>query len=687
MKHINLAVLATLAIFVSCAPKTNIIWNEGAPDESGIAIHELLICNAPEGLEWDLWGHFYDGCKLPCREVEGSMAKMYMYSGSTWRVEPVQEGDTVVLRYMDRRHKHSWCPRGFYIKMRKGRKAFTVPVECNFQPFERTIYPEYPLAELKPYDIVPALKSVCAGEGSSKIHSVIEKIVEGVRPEGYRLIIGEGRAVIEASDARGLRYGHVTLEKLMENVGSDTLQNMVIEDWPDLPFRSQMLDLSRLYYPLEDLKRLVNLLERCKMNALTLHVHDDENWRLEIDGLPELTRFGAFHEIPVRQEDGTYLCEKAVPPVKGSVLGKHYDGTSGYYSREEFVDLLKYAHSHGVDIILDVDMPGHCYAAVEAMKHRERTTGDTSFRLVDPADTSVYCSVQGYSGNVVDLALPSVFTFWGKVFDSIVSMYAEAGVPLYEICIGGDEVADGAWEGSPACQAAMNENGYTDINQLRCEFIRKINVMLRERGIRLSGYNEVIECLNDEVLAEVIDNCGRIWVWKLLDDVESASMYYKYANKGINVLIELPSHMNFDNARTMNWDDRGLDWAGTLDEIKAFTLLPFNIGASRRFDNDGNPCDISSLAQTLPELKHPENICGALGMLWGDNLWTSEDAFSMLLPKAYGAWERNWNARPVWESTNDPLDPVFMDDFIHFFTVVRQREIPYLERVGMNYWR
>ena len=122
MKKIVNLLHATLIIFVlgACAPETSLVWNEGVPDEStGIAVHELLICNAPEGLEWDLWGHFYDGCKLPSKAVEGSMAQMHMFSGSCWRIEPVVAGDTVVLRYIDVRRKQSWQPRGFYLKMRE----------------------------------------------------------------------------------------------------------------------------------------------------------------------------------------------------------------------------------------------------------------------------------------------------------------------------------------------------------------------------------------------------------------------------------------------------------------------------------------------------------------------------------------------------------------------------------------
>ena len=691
MKLIDLfktSVILAVVVTASCTPKTTIIWNEGEQSpQTGLVVNELLICNAPEGTEWDLWGHFYNSYRLPAAAVEGSMAQMYHFSGSCWRVEPVTSGDTVVLRYQDRRFKHSYAPHGFYIRMRESGKVFAVPVKQNFQPCEPPVRPEYPYAELSCTDITPAVKSVVTGEGSSKIIEVEEKLVEGIRPEGYRLTIGSGKALIEASDAKGLRYGHVTLDKFKENAGSDTLQDMVVEDWPDLGYRAQMMDVARLFIPLDELKSLVDLLERSKMNVLVLHLNDDEGWRLEIDGLPELTSYGAFHDVPVRQADGSYLCENGLHPVNGSPLGKEFGAANGYYSREEYIDLIRYAYSRGITVIPEFDIPGHCYSAVEAMKYRERTTGDTSCRLVDPDDTSDCLSLQRYPDNVMDLALPSVFTFLEKVFDSVVEMYAQAGVPLDEIAVGGDEVADGAWKGSPACQAAMKEMGLADVEQLRGEFFRKVNVMLRDRGVRISGYHELLQGMTPQVQAEVVANLGRVIAWLPLKNLKTTSLAYDLANQGVDVVLAMGCHMYFDNTRTLSWTDRGLTWAGTLDEKKAFTFLPFNLAASNRFDDHGNPADLSALKPYMSQLKCPEHITGLQPMIWGSNIWKSQDAFELLLPRAYGIWERCWNARPVWEQSEVAEDPAFMDDFIRFYTVVRQREFPYLDNTGLNYWK
>ena len=684
----SLVAVLSVATSTSCTPAPDLIWKEGKVDpQTNLVVNELLICNAPEGLDWDLWGYFYQAPSLPCKAVEGSMAQMHMFSGSFWRVEPTHAADTVVLKYVDKRKKHSYAPHGFNIKFRKSGKTISLPIQHQFQPCEKAAHPSFPLVKTGVTDIVPAVKSIVQGKGSSAIENIEDRLIDGLRPEGYRLVVADGKAIVEASDCQGLRYGRITLEKFMENAGSGVLPDMVVEDWPDFPYRAQMIDVSRLYFSLDELKSLVNVLERCKVNTLALHLNDDESWRLEIEGLPELTSYGAFHALPDYQEDGTYVCHDGIHPINGSALGKVWGGTSGYYSRKDFIEFIQYAHDHGVKVVPELDIPGHCYSAVEAMKYRERITGDTSFRLIDPSDTSSYCSLQGYYGNVIDIALPSVFNFLGKVFDSIVSMYAEAGVPLDEIAVGGDEVAEGAWEGSPACRALMTEKGYASVDQVRGDFFRKVNVMLRERGVRISGYHEIVQGVSDEIFAEIAENCGHIIVWLPLKYTDHTHLAYTLANKGMNVVMSMGCHLYFDNTRSMNWDERGLTWAGTLDERKVFTFLPFNLAASNRFDNYNNPCDLSVLQPYIPELKRPENISGMQPMVWCSNIWKTEDAFEMVLPKAYGAWERSWNACPTWEQSTKAEDPAFEEDFLRFYTIVRQRELPYLEKMGLNYWR
>src|SRR5690606_12014854 len=132
------------------------------------------------------------------------------------------------------------------------------------------------------------------------------------------------------------------------------------------------------------------------------------------------------------------------------------DHGSGYYSREDFIEILRYAKARHIKVIPELNFPGHARAAIKAMEARyERLMKEgkeaeaNQYRLMDPADTSKYLSAQSFTDNVVSVARESTYRFYEKVVDEIAGMYAEAGLVLDEIHAGGDEVPEGAWTGSP----------------------------------------------------------------------------------------------------------------------------------------------------------------------------------------------------------------------------------------------
>ena len=516
----NYKLLLAIAVLSACTPKVSIVFNEGVADPStGVVTNDLLICNAPKGVEWELWGHFYELLELPSRTTDQSGAELHHYNASCWWVTPKAASDTILLQYTDFRKKHSWAPKGFFIRLNGSGKVIPVKdVQWNFQPSDSLPASGYSKTELSLTDIIPSVKKIAyIGDAESIVSDLECSIVPGIRPQGYRIDIAAGKAVISASDSAGLRYGKVTLDLFKENAAGSPLHDMTVEDWPDFAYRGQMIDVARLFFPVSELEKLVLALERAKMNVLVLHLTDDEGWRLEIKSIPELTSFGAFHALPSRRDDGSYFSENGLHPVKVCNLGHSFSGPSGYYSREEFISFLRFAQNHGVTVIPDFDFPGHCLAAIESMKARERNTGDTSFRLVDPADSSVYCAINGFHDNVIDLALPSVFHFIETVFDEVISIYKDAGVPLEQIMIGGDEVADGAWTGSPSCHKAMELNGFTELHQLRSLFLTKVIALLKERGLKTSGYEEIGFNLSGEAFDMLAENCGCLNIWSPLD--------------------------------------------------------------------------------------------------------------------------------------------------------------------------
>ena len=146
---------------------------------------------------------------------------------------------------------------------------------------------------------------------------------------------------------------------------------------------------------------------------LMLHLAEDEGWRIEINGLPELTGFGAFHAIPQRQADGSYVLTDGLIPSQEGRVGreKPWQGSTGFYTRDEFKQILRYAAERHIEVVPELELPGHSGSAIEAMRYRARTTGDKSFLLTDENDKSQHTAVYGYRDNIMDVSLPSVYNF------------------------------------------------------------------------------------------------------------------------------------------------------------------------------------------------------------------------------------------------------------------------------------
>lgn len=178
---------------------------------------------------------------------------------------------------------------------------------------------------------------------------------------------------------------------------------------------------------------------------------------MEIPGLEELTAVGSRRGHTTDESQCLYPCYDGGYDPDAKTVG------NGYYSREEFIDLLKYAAERHVRIVPEIESPGHARAAIVSMRARynkyfETDPGKaTEYMLSEPEDTSRYVSVQYYTDNVMNVALPSTYRFMEKVIQELNAMYQEAGLSLYTVHLGGDEVPRGVWMGSPKCQELMKE--------------------------------------------------------------------------------------------------------------------------------------------------------------------------------------------------------------------------------------
>ena len=313
-----------------------------------------------------------------------------------------------------------------------------------------------------------------------------------VNGEYYRIDTGNGLINISASTSHGIFNGTQTLLSLLK--GQEKLfrlEALSIRDYPDLPYRGQMLDIARNFTTVEHLKKLVDVISSYKLNVLHFHFSDDEGWRLEIPGLEELTSVGA------RRGHTTDELECLYPGYDGNYDPSAATSGNGYYTREEFIDLLRYAAQRHVRVIPEIESPGHARAAIVSMKARYHKYVNTApekaneYLLSDAQDTSRYVSAQSYTDNVMNVALPSTYRFMEKVIRELIAMYEEAEVPLTTIHLGGDEVPEGAWMGSPVCRTFMDENGMTSAHELSEYYITKMADYLQQHNLQFSGWQEV----------------------------------------------------------------------------------------------------------------------------------------------------------------------------------------------------
>ena len=684
-----LYLLYTCALCAACSTPCRIVWTEGADDGHGNAVHTMEILNAPKGSDWTVW---FSQFRTPVTMEEGAPGSIEHLSGTLYRVVPSDgnPGGNMTLSY-EAKSLVNQCraPEGFFLQ-KKGGKPVPVEVSYVFLPSEAVRSFEWNHVSTTVYDMVPRPKKVLMADGTTDLASATigeAVIVEGQVPGWYRITV-DGGIRIEAADEDGAYYASVTLDNIRRNAGGKPVPNAVVTDWPDLPYRGLMLDVSRNFTKKDDLLRLIDIMAHYKVNYLHLHFGDDEGWRIAIDALPELTAYGAFRCIPVLNEDGSISEPDALQPTYCVAADRGDDSPgNGFYTHSDFVEILRYAYARRIRVIPEFDTPGHSRAAVKSMEKRAEKTGDISCLLSEPEDKSEYVSVQDYTDNVMNVALPSTYAFMETVFDALIAMYREAGVPLEAIHVGGDEVPDGAWTASPACKALMEANGRDDIGWLKDWFLNRVMDIAEERGVKLAGWQDVCQHLEPETLERLKRNLAFANLWTVSHGRDV--LPYEFANDGIGVVISSAPNCYFDFAYNDGKQERGHSWGGFVDERRSFSLLPYDMYRSVRWDDHGRIVDISRADEGKPSLTEDgrSRILGVQGQLWSETLRSFDHVTYYLFPKALGLFERGWNATPAWQGTTVSDDPEFTGDFDRFFSIVTDKEYPYYESLGISYHR
>lgn len=503
--------------------------------------------------------------------------------------------------------------------------------------------------ELRPRQLIPYPKHIIPKHGSCDVSRVkIETIIDPSLPaEGYRLTIDKKKVKVASADEKGYRYAMITLEQLSRQ--STKVPCMQITDYPDLKHRGLMLDIARNYLPKEEIIRILDQMVRYKMNVLHFHIVDDEAWRVEINGLPELTEVGARRGYTTDEHNCLY------PAYCGGWDPEAHTTANGFLSERDYVDIVHHANQLGIQVIPEIDMPGHSRAAIRAMEERYRRLMPISkeeaweYRLTDPNDTSVYSSAQYYTDDVICIALPSCYTFAQKVITELARMHKEAGQPLTMMHVGGDEVAKGAWTGSPLCQQFMKEQNIQDVHELKDYFLQRILDLLRPMGIRIAGWEE-IAMRGGEVNPRFAGDDVVSWCWNSIPEWRGDEKPYKLANAGYPVVLACVGNNYIDMSYTNHHEERALHWGGYTDEHSTFDFLPYDIYRSVRYTMKREPRDIQAYDEAKTLRLDPakrDNLYGIGGQVFAETLRSTDQLEEYIFPKLYGLAERGWNALPI----------------------------------------
>ncbi len=342
---------------------------------------------------------------------------------------------------------------------------------------------------------------------------------------GYSLGFG-AELTIAAADAEGFFQGLVTLGQVLRAARHDPRCRFPasgeIADAPRFDWRGLHLDVARQFYAMAELEHLLAVMAWLKLNRFHLHLTDDEAWRFEVKAYPALTDIGAWrgHGLPI-------------PPLLGSGAAAR----GGFYTQDDLRRLVALAAGWGIEIIPEIDVPGHCFAALAALPG-----------LRDAGETGICWSVQAFPDNALNPAVPAVMEFVELVFDEVLDVF-----PGRFIHVGGDEVPVEAWASSPLAAGR-------DAAALQASLLRHLHARLRRAGRITAAWEEAAPGIGPDAAV--------LMAW------QDHAAAVRLAAEGYNVIVALAQVWYLNMALAPDWWEPGASWAGYSPVAAAYGFEP-----------------------------------------------------------------------------------------------------------------
>ena len=415
--------------------------------------------------------------------------------------------------------------------------------------------------------------------------------------EGYQLKVGAGGTQILANSAAGLFYGVQTFLQLLpaEVEGGKKVENLEwkapvteVLDYPRFGWRGLMLDVSRHFFTKDEVKRYIDDMVKYKFNLLHWHLTDDQGWRIEIKSYPRLTEVGAWNV----KKEGRFNTFSAPEPGEPRNYG-------GFYTQEDIKEVVQYAKDRFVNVLPEIDVPGHSLAAIAAYPELTSTPGTYQ---VNSGEKFMEWPPSGHFYGLIDNALnPSsekVYTFLDKVFGEIAQLY-----PFDYIHMGGDETARNFWEKSEDIKKLMAKEKLKNLDEVQSYFVKRVTKIVNSKGKKLIGW--------DEILQGGLAPGAAVMSWRGMDGGIAA------AKQGHEVVMS-PTNFVY------------------IDYMQGDRLMEPLVYASLRLKK-------SYEFEPVPSGVDPKLIKGGQANLWTEQIYNLRQAQYMTWPRAFAISEAVWS--------------------------------------------
>jgi hexosaminidase len=496
------------------------------------------------------------------------------------------------------------------VKVEAAEGSFALSAETTIAVSDPRSAEQREIAELLQSYLTPAtVKPVTIAEkkGPRKAQANTIALVVNAKaplgPEGYTLAVSPKGVLLEAAAPAGLFYGVQTLRQLLpRGTGVPAVVPAVsIADEPRFRYRGLHLDVGRHLFPVDFIKKYIDLLSTYKLNTFHWHLTEDQGWRIEIKRYPRLTEVGSIRRQTVVGHRRT--------------LPRRFDGTpyGGYYTQEQIKDIVAHAKKRYVTVIPEIELPGHSKAALAAYPELGCTPGPFEVAEDWGIFEDIFCPKE------------ETFEFLQNVLAEVIELF-----PGPYIHIGGDEAPKKRWDESPLVQELMRREGLADAHAVQSWFMKRIEKFVNERGRKIIGWDEIAE--------GGLSPTATVMYWRDRRDagvgVKLDDDPMRFATRRGNDVIMTPSEsFYFDYYQVDPTKKEGQPLAigqlTTLEEVYGYEPVPADL--------------------TPEQAKH---IIGAQANVWTEYMKTSDYVEYMVYPRALALSEVVWSPKAArdWNS-------------------------------------